>query len=144
MSSSHRAVAILQLAFVAIFISITVLLFFPLQKQLSARMQDLKYNIHTLLEENVGTTISFSSIHPSIFSFGEIRDLKVYDTEGQPILTVDRLILRYRLGALLRGNVLGAPRQIRLRGGTFFIDRLITLVNAGPSGSGRSTGNNPF
>ena len=134
MNSAYRGVATLQIAFVIIFISLTLVLFFPLQQVFSEKMQELKHNILELLEDNLGSNISFSSIHPSILSYIEIRHLRIYDDADQTILTIDRLIFRYDIGLLLRGDILAAPRSIEVRGGSLFLDKL-ALNNDTPFGT---------
>ena len=124
MKSSYWLIASLQIAFVIILIALTSLLFFPLQRQLDETIQGLKTSILETLEDYLGSDISFTSIHPSIFNFIEIRDLKIHDRAGETILTVDRVILYYRIGALLRGNALAAPRLVEVRGGSVFPNRL--------------------
>lgn len=131
MRSSYHLIVFLQLIFVIVFIVLTLALFFPLQQQFSERIQYLKQDILLALEDGLGTKVSFSSIHPSIFNFVEIRNLRVYDDKDETILTADRLILYYKLGALFQGRFLAAPRLVKLRGGALFLDRLQSIGGQG-------------
>ncbi|MGI9255622.1 MAG: hypothetical protein ACR2PY_01660, partial [Salinispira sp.] len=117
-------IAILQLTFIIIFIALTLLVFFPLQRQLSGHIQNLKYTILQVFEENLNGSITFSSIHPSIFNFIEIRDLKIENETGEPILILDRIILYYNIGDIFRGDIFKAPRLAEARGGVLFPDNL--------------------
>jgi translocation and assembly module TamB len=120
---AYRLIAVLQIVLVLVLILITLLVFFPLQRQLSDQVLNLKNDILSLLESSLGNNISFSSIHPSIFSYIEIRNLRLYNDADQTLLTIDRLIFRYDIREILKGEPLSAPRLVELRGGVAYADQ---------------------
>ncbi len=126
MNSAYRLIAVLQIITVTLLIAITLLVFFPLQRELSEQVLNLKNELIDVLEQSLGNNIRFSSIHPSIFSYIELRNLRLYDDEDQTLLTIDRLIFRYDIRAVLRGQPLAAPRLVELRGGVMYLHQLIS------------------
>jgi translocation and assembly module TamB len=122
-NSAYRLIAVLQIILVLVLILITLLIFFPLQRQLSSQVLSLKNDILQLLETALGNNISFTSIHPSIFSYIEIRNLRLYDDQDRTLLTIDRLIFRYDIREVLKGEPLSAPRLVELRGGVAYADQ---------------------
>ncbi len=115
-------IAVLQIAMVILLLALTMLIFFPIQKQLSSQVLTLKNDLIELLEANIGSKVEFSSIHPSIFSYIEIRNLRIFTADGQTRARIDRLVFRYDIRELIRGNPLSAPRFVEVRGGNLFLD----------------------
>lgn len=126
MKAEYRFIAVLQITVVFLLILLTLLVFYPVQQQLSERVGVLKNEILLFIEESLGNNIEFSSIHPSIFSYIEIRNLRVYDDNNVTLLTIDRLIFRYDIREVLRGNALAAPQTVEIRGGDMYLHRLFS------------------
>ncbi|AHC15198.1 translocation/assembly module TamB domain-containing protein [Salinispira pacifica] len=133
MKAEYRIIAVLQITVVVLLILLTLLVFYPVQQQLSQRVGVLKNEILLFIEESLGNNIEFSSIHPSIFSYIEIRNLRVYDDNNVTLLTIDRLIFRYDIREVLRGNALAAPQTVEVRGGDIYLHRLIPPGDDSPA-----------
>ncbi|MDR0525514.1 MAG: translocation/assembly module TamB [Spirochaetaceae bacterium] len=94
----------------------------PAQREVLKRMRTLRDGLIRTGETYLHRRISYSSMGPSIFGALEIRNLRIADAEGRNLLTAETLSLRYSFFRLLRGDLLGALREIRLGRPALFFD----------------------
>lgn len=115
---------------VSLIIIISLLLVcIPLYRTLTERLEEAKQRIIAQLETQLGYTISYDSVSPSIFSYIEIRNLRLRDEDDTSILNLSRVRLFYRLTDLLKQDFLSAPTGLQIRGGTISIPDSVVLQN---------------
>jgi hypothetical protein len=77
-------------------------------------MTGLRDGLLARAEALLDRKITYSSMGPSIFGVLDIRNIRIYGTGTDPLVTIPRLRVSYSLPELLRGNPLESLRQIRL------------------------------
>jgi hypothetical protein len=105
----------------AVLFLLTVLALRPLQREIQARMGELRDGLIGGVEAYLGRKITYSSIGPSVFGSLDIRDIQIAGPEAgpagdgrsgggpEPLLFISRFRVSYSLMALLRKS----PRTIR-------------------------------
>ncbi len=96
----------------------------PLQRRISERLEVLKQESLEYIEDLFGRSISYDSIAPSVFRYIEIRGLRIYSRQqsADPLLSISRIRVFYRLGELLKGGGAAALREIRIENSSFLFD----------------------
>ncbi len=94
---------ILEIIILLILIIGTAVLVRHIDKELSVRMEALKNESISYLENRIGRKIAYDSISPSVFMFLEIKNLRIYPL-SQPednILKLNNLKIHYNIVKLL-------------------------------------------
>jgi hypothetical protein len=73
-------------------------------------------------ERILNRSIRYASARPSIVGSLNIQDVFIYDSEGEPVLNLERFRAEYSVFALLTGKKTGAIRLISLEGLEFTYD----------------------
>lgn len=94
-----------------ILVIITTLLLQPLQEIMKTRMTELQEGLISQLEVVLGRQIRYDTLGPSLFGTLDMRNIRIYDDESQPVMTIARVRISYSLMALIRT---GVPQSIRL------------------------------
>ncbi|MDR3130282.1 MAG: translocation/assembly module TamB [Treponema sp.] len=92
----------------------TSLLVRPLQKNLFAKMTALRNDLLGRGEAFLGMRIEYASMSPSVFSTLDIRDIRIYGSTPEPLVSLGRLRISLSLAGILRGDGVDAIRLIRL------------------------------
>jgi hypothetical protein len=106
----------LEILIFAILISITALVVKPVEAYTGKMMIHLRDYLIEEAEGILNRTIRYASARPSIVGSLDIQDVSVYDSEGEPVLDLDRFRMEYSVFALLMGKKTGAIRLISLEG----------------------------
>jgi hypothetical protein len=101
------------LVFLALVVFSTLLLR-PLQRGMQVRMTELRNTLVFRAEEFLGRRIEYGSMGPSLFGALEIRDIRVYASDSEPVLTIDRFRLAYSFWELVRGKIPESIHSIRI------------------------------
>ncbi len=121
-----RIVSVVLAGFAALFVVAgTATLVSFLDRELTARMQALKSETISALEELIGRKIGYESISPSVLPQVEIRNLSIYDSmdSERVLLSIRKVRVSYSLfKLLLRRDPAGALREIRIENTTLDID----------------------
>jgi hypothetical protein len=86
-------------------ITLGALILLPLQRAVQGGMFSIRDDLITRLEQRIDRKIRYSSISPSIFGAFDVRNVRVTDQDGRPVLTMSRFRIAYSLWDLLRGKV---------------------------------------
>jgi translocation and assembly module TamB len=126
---------IIQIIILFGLIAITAVLFFPVQRFIASRMDDLKRTAIERIETVLGRHISYEKLSPSLFMHLKIEGLTVYsDGPGGPALVeIRRVRVYYRLFKLLSNNPGDAIHEVRIENTRLALDlerdrELISLI----------------
>jgi hypothetical protein len=97
-----------------VLVSVTVLIVRPLQKELFAKMTILRDKLIAQGEDFLGMRIEYASLGPSLFSTLDIRDIRIYGSAPEPLVSLARLRISFSLLGILQGKGLGALSLIQL------------------------------
>jgi hypothetical protein len=81
-----------------------VLILWPLQRAVQGGMVSIRDDIITRLEQQIDRKIRYTSISPSIFGAFDVRNVRVTDYDGRPVLTMSHFRVAYSLWDLLWGK----------------------------------------
>ncbi len=118
-------VTLFALASLTVLLGLTMILATVVNRELTARMDELKARGIGELETVLGHQVSYSSIAPSFLNYLEVRDLVIHDTadDGGPLLTIHRVRIYYSLVHLItKRDPVGALREIRVLNTKFSLD----------------------
>jgi hypothetical protein len=94
-------------------IALGALILWPLQRTVQGGMFGIRDNLITQLEQRIDRKIRYSSISPSLFGSFDVRNVRVTDQDGRPVLTMSRFRIAYSLWDMLWGKV-GAVHSVRI------------------------------
>ncbi len=86
----------------------------PFQKNLLARMNEVREAALSGAETALGRRIHYGSLGPSIFGTLDLRDVRIVGPDQQPVVSVARLRIGYDLWALIRADGWAAIKSLRL------------------------------
>lgn len=118
-------VTVFALASLGVLLGLTMILASVVNRELTARMDELKARSIGELESFLGHRITYSSISPSFLSYLEVRDLVVHDAPDteKPLLAIHRVRIYYSILHLLtRRDPVGSLREIRILNTNFSLD----------------------
>jgi len=81
-----------------------VLILWPLQRAVQGGMVSIRDDIITRLEQRIDRKIRYTSISPSIFGAFDVRNVRVTDYDGRPVITMSHFRVSYSLWDLLWGK----------------------------------------
>jgi len=81
-----------------------VLILWPLQRAVQGGMVSIRDDVITRLEQRIDRKIRYTSISPSLFGSFDVRNVRVTDYDGRPVITMSRFRVAYSLWDLLWGN----------------------------------------
>jgi hypothetical protein len=81
-----------------------VLILWPLQRAVQGGMVSIRDDIITRLEQRIDRKIRYTSISPSIFGAFDVRNVRVTDYDGRPVLSMSHFRVSYSLWELLWGK----------------------------------------
>ncbi|MDR1301774.1 MAG: translocation/assembly module TamB [Treponema sp.] len=97
-----------------ILVVITTLLLQPLQEIMKTRMTELQEGLISRLEVVLGRHIRYDTLGPSLFGTLDMRNIRIYDDESRPVMTIARVRISYSLIDLIRTGVLQSIRLVQL------------------------------
>jgi hypothetical protein len=126
-----------------IFLALVVMSAFllrPLQRLMQSRMTQMRDELLSRAERYLDRRIEYSSLAPSIFGALDIRNIRIYGSDAEPALTIERFRVSYSFLDLARGRLLEAVRSVRIDRPVITLDfkRDPGLSNLFASGGGPS------
>ena len=115
----------------------------PLDSAARVKVKSVLEGLLLEAERATGLSLSFDSVSPSILETVSLRRLRALTPRGSTLLSAGRVILYYDLGALAKGDVVGAVKALRIEDASLDLDvaadrellgRLARLVSGGPEG----------
>jgi hypothetical protein len=82
-------------------VALGALILWPLQRAVQGGMFGIRDIFITRLEQQIDRKIRYSSISPSLFGSFDVRNVRVTDQDGRPVLTMSRFRIAYSLWDLL-------------------------------------------
>jgi len=86
-------------------VALGALILWPLQRTVQGAMVSIRDDLITRLEQQIDRKIRYTSISPSIFGAFDVRNVRVTDYDGRPVVTMSRFRIAYSLWDLLWGKV---------------------------------------
>jgi hypothetical protein len=124
-------------------VALAAVILMPIQRAIQGGMLNVRDELITRLERQIGRKIRYSSISPSFFGSFDVRNVSIMGDDEHPVLTMSRFSVAYSLLDLLRGRV-QAIHTVRID--TPFVDLnttrdqdLIDLLKNLNSGKGDSS-----
>ena len=98
----------------------------PLQRMVRSRMDLLKSELISYIEEVTGRTIKYGSVSPSILRFLEIRDMRVLANDGreeeQVLLSINRIRIYYNIFRLFGKDPTKAFSRVSIEDSNLIFD----------------------
>jgi len=85
-------------------VALGALILWPFQRVVQGGMISIRDDLITRLEQQIDRKIRYSSISPSIFGAFDIRNVRIINKDGRPVLTMSRFRIAYSLWDLLWGK----------------------------------------
>ncbi|MDR1247693.1 MAG: translocation/assembly module TamB [Treponema sp.] len=101
------------LVFLAL-VALSTVLLRPLQRLMQSRMTHMRDELLARAELRLDRWIEYGSMAPSIFGALDIRNIRIYAEGADPVVTIDRFRVAYRLWDLVRGRIPESIRSIRI------------------------------
>jgi hypothetical protein len=101
-----------QLLIFLVLVVISTFLLRPLQVGMRARMTGLRDELLSQAELFLDRRIEYAAMGPSIFGALDIRNVKVYGSDTEPVITIERFRVAYSFWDLIRGRIPGAIRSV--------------------------------
>jgi hypothetical protein len=95
-------------------VGVSTVLLRPLQRLIQFRMIEMRDGLLSRAEQYLGRRIEYGSMAPSIFGSLDIRNIRIYASDGEPAAAVDRFRIAYRFWDLARGRIPEAIHSIRV------------------------------
>jgi hypothetical protein len=103
-----------QLLIFLALVGLSTFLLRPLQRLVQTRMTEMRDDLLSRAELYLGRRIEYSSLAPSIFGALDIRDIRIYASGAEPVVTIERFRVAYRFWDLARGRIPEAIRSVRI------------------------------
>jgi hypothetical protein len=101
------------LVFLAL-VALSTVLLRPLQLLVQSRMIRIRDGLLSRAELFLDRRIEYGSLAPSIFGALDLRNVRIYSSGADPVVTIDRFRIAYRFLDLARGRIPEAVRSIRI------------------------------
>ena len=93
-----------QILIFSALVALGAVILMPLQQAAYSGMINIRDDLISLLERQIGRRIRYSSISPSLFGSFDVRNVRIIDDEENPVLTMSRFRVTYSLFDLIRGR----------------------------------------
>jgi hypothetical protein len=103
-------------------VGLSTLLLRPLQRLMQSRMIQMRDELLSRAEHYLDRRIEYGSMAPSIFGALDIRTIRIYAADAEPVVAIDRFRIAYRFWDLARGRIPEAIRSIRIDRPTITLD----------------------
>jgi hypothetical protein len=103
-----------QLLIFLALMGVSVFLLRPLQRLVQARMTEMRDELLSRAELYLGRRIEYSSLAPSIFGALDIRDIRIYASGAEPVVSIERFRIAYRFWDLAQGRIAESIRSVRI------------------------------
>jgi hypothetical protein len=104
----------IQLLIFLALVALSTVLLRPLQRLMQSRMTSMRDGLLSRAELYLDRRIEYSSMAPSLFGALDIRNIRIYASDAEPELTIDRFRIAYRFWDLARGRIPESIRSIRI------------------------------
>ncbi len=111
-----------QFILFVLLVGLSALGIWPLQREFNHRMTALKNELIVYIEAQLGRTIHYSSISPSIFRYLEIRDLRIMEDTNEELLEIHRVRVYYNILGLLSDDPTRAFFRFSIENSEFVIN----------------------
>ena len=116
-------------SYIMILLVITALLIAaPIKKLITNGVNDRITGFTTLLHDKTGLSISYQKLSPSILSNFYIHNIRVFDDEGNQLLSVNKTRVSYSLFNLIKKDFQRGISSLVIDGINLDIDELIKIV----------------
>ena len=124
-------------SYIMILLVLTALLIAaPVKKVITRGVNDRINGFTTLLHDTTGLSISYERLSPSILSNFYIHNIRVFDDEGNQLLSISKTRVTYSIINLLKKDLQRGISSVVVDGITLDVDELATLSSRFTSGSG--------
>lgn len=107
---------------------LALLLSAPVKKMINRGVNERAGLFASFLKDNLGLSITYETLSPSILSSFYIRNIKIYDEEKNVLLTINKTRINYSLMNVLRRNLQKGISSITVDGIDVDIDEMIKLA----------------
>ena len=128
-------------SYIMILLVITALLIAaPIKKLITTGVNDRINDFTSLLHEKTGLSISYEKLSPSLLSNFYIHNIKVFDDEGNQLLSVNRTRVTYSIINLLKKDLQRGISSVVIDGINLDIDELIKITEKFSTTTGNQQG----
>ena len=122
-------------SYIKILLVLTALLIAaPVKKVITRGVNDRINGFTTLLHDTTGLSISYERLSPSILSNFYIHNIRVFDDEGNQLLSISKTRVTYSIINLLKKDLQRGISSVVVDGITLDVDELATLSSRFTSG----------
>ena len=117
-------------SYIMILLVLTALLIAaPIKKLITNGVNDRIYKFTTSLHEQTGLSISYEKLSPSLLSNFYIHNIRVFDDDGNQLLSVNRTRVTYSIFNLIRKNLQKGISSVVIDGINLDVDELVKIVS---------------
>ena len=128
-------------SYIMILLVLTALLIAaPIKKLITNGVNDRINSFTTLLHEKTGLSISYESLSPSLLSNFYIHNIRVFDDDGDQLLSVNKTRITYSIINLFRKDFQKGISSVVIDGINLDVDELIKLTERFSSNDSASFG----
>ena len=118
-----RSYIMILLVFLALLISV------PVKKIITRGVNDRINEFTTMLHDTTGLSISYERLSPSILSNFYIHNIRVYDDDGNQLLSISKTRISYSLLNLIKKDLQRGISNVVIDGITLDVDELILIAS---------------
>ncbi len=118
-----RSYIMILLVFLALLISL------PVKKIITRGVNDRINEFTTMLHDTTGLSISYERLSPSILSNFYIHNIRVYDDDGNQLLSISKTRISYSLLNLIKKDLQRGISNVVIDGITLDVDELIGIAS---------------
>ncbi len=102
----------------------------PVKKAITRSVNDRINGFTTLLHEETGLSISYEKLSPSLLSNFYIRNIRIFDDNGNQLLSISKTRITYSLFNILKKDLQKGISSLVVDGIILDVDELVKLVNS--------------
>lgn len=100
----------------------------PIYKALEAKITEITQNVCNILTEKTGLSVSYDSFSPSILNSFKIKKINLSDGEGNVVVGIKAISIKYKLSNLLKGDLQDFISSIVIDGVEVDAKRILNVV----------------
>ena len=109
-------------------IILSLVLLRPINKKLESVVQDYAKQLNSVLYEKAGISISYKFFSPSILSSFKISDIECVNKDGQNVVKVENLVVKYKLFHVIFGNYSDILKSVKIDGANVDLSKILDIV----------------
>ena len=127
-------------SYIMILLAVTALLISaPVKKAITHGVNDRINGFTKMLHDTTGLSISYEKLSPSLLSNFYIRNIRVFDDDGNQLLAISKTRVTYSIINLIRKDLQRGISSVIVDGINLDVDELVNIISTFSSSGENST-----